>query len=274
MENKSIKLNWYNFFINIKLPISIVITIVLFAITYNYNQYQTHKFELTIWFCTVATAVLYTILLYKMYYRAKDTYFYFVICLITDIFIIIELMGLLLASSDKNLFIIALSFILLILCWFLPNYSYIKNRKGIFTGDYNPKDISNANDLPMRWYKFYNYVRLPLGIAFGIYDLLLVLSWFSLSPTIGIIGIIICLFQIIYLSYLLNIMNKKLKNGFTYIVIWLIIETFFMGLNITLNAPVIDMPTFFFSIIVGILVWFWPNYVYFNKRKYVFTEDK
>lgn len=274
MENKSIKLNWYNFFINVKLPISIIITLILFAITYNYNQYQTHKFELTIWFCTVATAILYTILLYKMYYRAKDTYFYFVVCLITDIFIIIELMGLLLASSYKNLFIIALSFILLILCWFLPNYSYIKKRKNIFTGNYNPKDIYNTRNLPMRWYKFYNYVRLPLGIALGIYDLLLVLSWFSLSPSIVIIAIIIDLIQIVYMFYLINIMKNKTKDGFTYIIIWLLIETFAIGLKTTVDAYIPDIYTFVFATCVGTLVWFWPNFVYFNKRKYIFTEDK
>ena len=34
------------------------------------------------------------------------------------------------------------------------------------------KDSNTINDLPLNWYKFFTYFRLPIGIAFGIFSLL------------------------------------------------------------------------------------------------------
>ena len=35
-----------------------------------------------LWLSYLATAILYTILLYKMYYKDKDTYYYTIVCII------------------------------------------------------------------------------------------------------------------------------------------------------------------------------------------------
>ena len=125
---------WYKFFNYIKLPISMIFTALCFIYNYNFQDFLSDKIGLILWFCMVFTFVFYFILFYKMLYKNKDTYIYFIICLIIDILLILPLqMPLYLIIKNNTLST------LIILCfsiiWFITNNSYIRKRKYIFMKD-------------------------------------------------------------------------------------------------------------------------------------------
>ena len=122
---------WYKIFNYIKLPISITVMTVLIAYDYNFSQFMTDKISLTSWFLFVCIAVLYTILLYKMHYKEKDTYFYFIVCLIVDTLLIIWCQPIMnLCMEDYLISFVMVIFIAII--WFGTNCIYINKRKDIF----------------------------------------------------------------------------------------------------------------------------------------------
>ena len=124
-------MRYYKFFCCIKLPISIVLTSILAGYIYNFEEFVTNKVGLILWFGVLGIAVLYTILLYKMYYKSKDTYYYFVVCLIIDMVTILMLQPLLyfwIKDNTLTSFIVICTMIL----WFVINNVYIRNRENIF----------------------------------------------------------------------------------------------------------------------------------------------
>ena len=122
---------WYKIFYFLKLPISIALTTYIYISTYNFYAFLWDKLSLIIWFLIVASSVLYTILLYKMYYKAKDTYFYFIVCLIIDILTIISLRPTLFILLEKSP-IVDIVLLIFPFIWFILNYIYINKRKHIF----------------------------------------------------------------------------------------------------------------------------------------------
>ena len=135
-KNMNESMLWYKFFNYIKLPISIAFTVWYIAIDYSFNKFLWDKAGLIVWFSIVAIAVLYTILLYKMYYKEKDTYFYFIVCLIIDIFIILaSRYALDMIIKNRVITVIILAFVSTI--WFIANCAYINDRKNIFKSENN-----------------------------------------------------------------------------------------------------------------------------------------
>ena len=130
--------------------------------------------------------------------------------------------------------------------------------------------------LPMRWYNFYGFVKLPIGIAILISSLCMYCNiLFEYNFFVGIFIVLISVIQLIYMIYLINIMSSKKKNGFNYITGWLGIETLMISLITTLNTNNFNMLVLLMSICLYTLIWFLPNYTYFKKREYIFEmEDK
>lgn len=127
-------MRYYQFFYCVKLPVSIVLTSILASRIYNFEEFATDKIGLVLWFGILGIAVLYTILLYKMYCKSKDTYYYFVVCLIIDMFTILMLQPLLyflIKDNTLTSFIVICTMTL----WFVINNLYIRNRKKIFMED-------------------------------------------------------------------------------------------------------------------------------------------
>lgn len=122
----------------------------------------------------------------------------------------------------------------------------------------------------MNWYNFYGFIKLPIGIAFGIIDLIIILSMMSQNILMGLISIFIDIVQIGYMIFLINVMSNKPKDGFSYIFAWLIVETLVMGIKTTLQSPSPITQTFIISTLIATIIWFLPNYVYFNKRRKIF----
>ena len=125
-KNKKYSMIWYEIFYCIKLPISIALSVITYMIASSSLEYTSNFAHLIIWFIILLTAIIYTILLYKMYYREKDTYFYFIVCLFIDILFYYMYFGYI-NNITVN--------ILITLFWFIINIIYIRKRKYVFTED-------------------------------------------------------------------------------------------------------------------------------------------
>lgn len=143
------------------------------------------------------------------------------------------------------------------------------------TNNYINYNNSDINYLPMNWYNFWVSVRIPLGIIFSIIGIAGVLATsFGEFPTMSLIFVILTGIQIWYFVFIRNIMKNKPKGGFTHIVIALMLDVVFMSINSMLNTTTgdVEFSTLIVAFIISMLIWFWPNYVYFSKRKYIFEN--
>lgn len=132
------------------------------------------------------------------------------------------------------------------------------------TNEVNNDENSEKNkEIPMKWYKFWNYVKLPSFI---------IINWLNFFSSIdeSMNPITLLIFSL-YIWYVMSSMYNKRKNCFTHIKIILVFETIAWSIAITDNIN----PDFFlnlFIFIILLVVWFLPNYVYFNKRKDIFVN--
>lgn len=134
MEKETSSMLWYNFFNYIKLPISMIFTALCFMYYYNFQNFLSDKVGLILWFCLVSTFIFYFVLFYKMYYKNKDTYIYFIICLIIDILLILPLQIPIYLITKNNTLANFIIFCFSII-WFITNNSYIRKRRYIFSED-------------------------------------------------------------------------------------------------------------------------------------------
>lgn len=133
------------------------------------------------------------------------------------------------------------------------------------------------NNLPLNWYKFYRYFRLPVSIIFGILSCIGLFSndmdfWPEATFIFAIIFILLILFYIIVLLLF------DYKIGYLLNNILIIIEIVLYSINCTLgiqnslntvNNVLIYMLTY---ILIFGVIWGIPNYIYFKKRKYLFSK--
>lgn len=152
------------------------------------------------------------------------------------------------------------------------------NKSNNFTTNTREKEANSKKEylLPMRWYNFYGFIKLPIEIAILISSFCMYCNiLFDYNFFVGILIMLISIIQLIYMIYLINVMSSKKKNGLNYITGWLCIETLMISLYTTLNTNNFNMLVFLISICLYTLIWFLPNYTYFKKREYIFEmEDK
>jgi len=138
--------------------------------------------------------------------------------------------------------------------------------------------VENTQTLPMKWWNFFKYFRFPVSILIWGISLLTVcnnvsdieFSWFSII--LVLIPAIYMIFQIIvYINFI-----KKTKIGYKLLIFSLFVE---LVINSILYASS-NSANFNFtqSIIIysGIwtLIFVYPNYVYFSKRKHIFERNE
>ena len=137
------------------------------------------------------------------------------------------------------------------------------------------------NNLPMNWWKFWEYFRFPVGFiltVFNIVDYLPDLEVNTITVFAFLIDIFVAIFM--FVTYYQFLMRKKLAYNF--FNTWLIIELTCNTINVTSNsisnyntATLMDFAaSFVFSLFVFGLVWTLPNYIYFKKRKNFFYEEE
>ncbi len=116
-----------------------------------------------------------------------------------------------------------------------------------------------------KWLKFWNYASLPIGGIINLFFGYLMLLNFP------IIGIIIISMAIIQFAVAYGLHYRKL---WAWQWNWVIIGIAYLGMLIPIlpngsdNGVVVQ---FIIRLVVSSLIWMWPNYVYWKKRKILFS---
>lgn len=122
-------------------------------------------------------------------------------------------------------------------------------------------------ELPTNWLNFYIFVRIPLTILHSIY---LIFDCINNKYNYALcINIIYTLFLILLL---LNAKNKN-KIAYRMIIYSLFFDIIFYTINLSYPEN-FDSKIVLSCIIVSFVFWFIPNYEYFRKRKYIFSNEK
>ena len=137
---------------------------------------------------------------------------------------------------------------------------------------------SASNNLPMNWWKFWLYFSFPFGIAFSILNLkdYVGLKINFITFLVLIINILMILLTCVAYYFMIN----RKKRGYELVIANLITVACWNALFSTLETISNNIETtfseFFISfaialVIIGI-VWIYPNYIYFKKRKHLFSN--
>lgn len=124
----------------------------------------------------------------------------------------------------------------------------------------------------LKWFKFYVYFRIPSGILLGFLSIFLLLKLEN-YPVSSVVFLVFNIFILIVLF--LGLSNKDIWAWkFNFFV--LIYETITISFNaIKSVAGLIGEDFlafgFLFNLVIGGLIWLLPNWIYFKKRKYLFS---
>ena len=117
------------------------------------------------------------------------------------------------------------------------------------------------DELPMNWYNFYYRFRLPLGIALN--TLCIINNFLAKS----FLGFMIYVLYVMYLVFLYNVMKYRKVDGFRYIIL-----EFVIGIVIVILTAEVNNSIEYIGMLIGLALWYVPNYIYFEKRKGVFVN--
>ena len=129
--------------------------------------------------------------------------------------------------------------------------------------------INNASAKPLRWYYFYTYIRLPFTILVMSSQLPKILQHYNhADPWVVVIGITILIFTV-FLYYGL----AMFKHWAWYAnVVVLIVESFISTTSIAARHANINVLSITLTLTAVLVMWFLPNYVYFDKRYHLFVN--
>lgn len=145
--------------------------------------------------------------------------------------------------------------------------------------NYSTKENSPPK-LPMNWYKFWKYARFPLSIVLSAINIAYYLLTYNLELNLGNIFLFLIdmlTFILMYVTYYnFYVTNSK---GYKLIIFWLFFELFYYPLILSLKISLELYSTLLkFAICFCVtsflfgLIWTLPNYIYFKKRKYFFSD--
>lgn len=126
-----------------------------------------------------------------------------------------------------------------------------------------------SKDISMKWYNFWKDIHLTilLGIEVDFFIQYLKVYDFELFAHELLIFLYIC--------YIERAMERRSKDCFIHIVIILIFETVAVADLIVYrgNPSALTLVlSFVFNFIMLLFIWFFPNYIYFKKRKNIFIN--
>ncbi|MCX7009262.1 MAG: hypothetical protein NTY53_18790 [Kiritimatiellaeota bacterium] len=124
--------------------------------------------------------------------------------------------------------------------------------------------------LPMRWFFFYTYIRIPIGLLLTSFYVFL--GWFGMSlarvkidHSILVVLIVLELLMFGLLLALLIGLHKRKRWGWNLNWAVLVMEVLARALKY------ISSPGKFIAVLaVFTLIWFLPNAIYFWKRRFLF----
>lgn len=128
----------------------------------------------------------------------------------------------------------------------------------------------NIETLPINWYKFFTYFRLPIGIALGIFSLASYNYSSFVYNKIALGNFLINIAIIIFAGIALYMLHTKNKESMVFVVIQLIVECISICTNSVYYSN--NILSSIISLIFIVIIWFIPNYIYFNKRRKLFVN--
>ena len=130
-----------------------------------------------------------------------------------------------------------------------------------------PPTTEYPKQIGTKWLKFWNYISLPIGGILNLFFGYLMLLNF---PIVGIIMIAIAIIQF---AVVYGLHYRKL---WAWQWNWVVIGVAYLGMLIPILPNGSDSDNvvmqFMVRLVVGSLIWMWPNYVYWNKRKILFFD--
>jgi hypothetical protein len=126
--------------------------------------------------------------------------------------------------------------------------------------DSNEIDIDKVTDLPMNWYKFITYLLFPAAILVYLYFAVLIGD-----DTVAVL----LLFGAVFSAIIIYGLHNRTSWSWKLLIISYILNTSTSRLD-----RVEDLGIFPYLIVVVIVNFIitYPNYIYFNKRKHLFTN--
>lgn len=180
--------------------------------------------------------------------------------------------------------------------WLLPNLIYFRKRKELFspapnagihnTGKYTVKEAYNrVSQFPLHtnWYWFYVYLRFPIRFLTSLYALWSVLSFYleyslidmpAEQSFIVFLNIVLLVFGVIVFILMLQLHKSAYRLNFIYLAGEVVYMAYSSVITARMTAPeatpLMYGAAFLFSLLLSSLVWFLPNFFYFQKRKGLF----
>lgn len=137
------------------------------------------------------------------------------------------------------------------------------NKRNILDIKEDKKDelTNKPDDIPVRWLQFYTYFRLPVGLIISI------VSFLAINDATEQIVSLILTIPFVILAVLVFIgLHKRRLWGWK--LNWALIGTEIILFGLDRAEDGISFGIFFS---IALLVWFTPNYIYFNKRRLLFS---
>lgn len=134
------------------------------------------------------------------------------------------------------------------------------------------------NNLPMNWWNFCKYFRFPISIVMWIISLITICNnvidgdFYYMDIVAILVPAIYIIFQfVVYTNF-----AKETKIGYKLLISSLFVELLISSALYGYSNSTDFNFTQSFIIYAAMwgLIFVYPNYVYFSKRKYVFSEDK
>jgi|GEM_PF-2186820 len=121
---------------------------------------------------------------------------------------------------------------------------------------------SKLEEVPTGWLEFYNYWLIPGGIFFN-----LIIAPLTIQIEYPGVMFIFGLIWSILLAFLLYGLHKRRLWGWKLNWVVLVIGVLLNSLEYYTMGVIF----YFVVLILGVLIWVLPNYVYFKKRRHLFT---
>ena len=127
------------------------------------------------------------------------------------------------------------------------------------------EQLPAGTPLPMQWFKFYTYVRIPLGILYVLFVAPFQIAQ-ATSRTVAAVIVAIAAVDVVLLLFLFFGLHRRRLWGWRLNWFVLALETLLFPL-----LGVRDVTSMITMFLVALALWFWPNATYFRERKDAFT---
>lgn len=261
------------------------------AITTNNKKDDTGITEITNFIdfpASIANFLLYVIFYFaipvflifiRFSWNSKKEVILFILAHNSYIFLFLSILNLL--SSTLNVFDVLLPFI----SGFINYFLLIQHiEEPIYTTEIISQKQQWINEsMPMNWLNFNKYFRFPIGILLAFVHLIGTLNNSIQTATINNIYVFFLMISEIILLILLCInfyyFIHPCKEGYRLTLIMLSFGTMDSVIgafnNINSMHPVTFFISFCFIFAIMAIIWIYPNYIYYKKRKFYFgLEDE